>query len=112
MEHFKLLVLYCSLSLFFISISIPLIYKKIPRNKYYGFRTRRALSDDTIWYDVNAYFGKLFARFSVIQFFATIIIYKFFSDKNIFIIVENIFLAVGTTTVIIQSFIHLKKISI
>jgi uncharacterized membrane protein len=42
----------------FAAISIPLVLRKIPRNIVYGFRTRTTLSDDFIWYEANAYFGR------------------------------------------------------
>jgi hypothetical protein len=36
-----------------IAISIPLFLGKIPPNKFYGFRTRKTLSNDQIWYAAN-----------------------------------------------------------
>jgi hypothetical protein len=50
-------------------MAIPLILRKIPRNGLYGFRTRKSLSSDKIWYDVNTYFGRAF----LIANFATVI---------------------------------------
>jgi uncharacterized membrane protein len=38
-------------------LSIPLIQKRIPPNRYYGFRTAKTLSDPTIWYEVNRISG-------------------------------------------------------
>ncbi len=34
-------------------IAVPLVFGLIPRNRFYGFRTARTLSDDRIWYAVN-----------------------------------------------------------
>ena len=31
----------------------PLVLGLIPRNRFYGVRTRKTLSDDRIWYQVN-----------------------------------------------------------
>lgn len=39
-------------------ISLPLVARKMPPNLWYGFRTRKTLSDSTIWYEAN-YFGGL-----------------------------------------------------
>jgi hypothetical protein len=36
-----------------IATSIPLARRKIGRNPWYGFRTKRTLSSDEIWYSVN-----------------------------------------------------------
>ncbi len=41
-----------------ILIAIPLVLRKVPRNIVYGFRTRATLSDDFVWYEANAYFGR------------------------------------------------------
>jgi hypothetical protein len=38
----------------FILLSIPLLFRWIPRNRLYGFRVAATLRSDTVWYDVNA----------------------------------------------------------
>lgn len=45
--------LFALVGVFFIGLSIPLIQKRVPPNRYYGFRTPRTLSDPKIWYRVN-----------------------------------------------------------
>jgi SdpI/YfhL protein family len=35
-------------------VSIPLLFRWVPRNCLYGFRVAATLRDDTVWYDVNA----------------------------------------------------------
>jgi len=46
--------------LVFVGVSIPLIIGKIPPNYYYGWKTRKALSNEETWYKMNKYFGKDF----------------------------------------------------
>jgi len=41
-----------------IATAVPLVAQKVPRNWWYGFRTRKTLSDDGIWYRAN-YLGGL-----------------------------------------------------
>jgi hypothetical protein len=48
-----------------ILVSIPLILRRIPRNPYYGIRTRKAFVSDRNWYEINAYGGKVFLGFGV-----------------------------------------------
>ena len=36
-----------------ILISLPLVLKLIPLNRWYGFRTRKTLSNPDIWYEAN-----------------------------------------------------------
>ena len=34
-------------------LSIPLVFKKIPRNPLYGYRTEYTMSSDNAWYSTN-----------------------------------------------------------
>ena len=52
--------------LILIPISIPLVKNKIKPNHLYGFRTRKTLSNEAIWYQANAYAGRLLLRASLI----------------------------------------------
>jgi len=38
-------------------LAVPLVFGLIPRNRLYGFRTKKTLSDDAIWYRVNRLAG-------------------------------------------------------
>jgi hypothetical protein len=38
-------------------VALPLVIGVIPRNRFYGFRTRRTLSNDDVWYPVNRIAG-------------------------------------------------------
>jgi uncharacterized membrane protein len=49
--------LFALVGLLFVGLSIPLIQKRVPPNRYYGFRTARTLSDPKIWYEVNSLSG-------------------------------------------------------
>jgi len=42
----------------FALLAIPLMLRKVPRNVIYGYRTRATLSDDALWYEANAHFGR------------------------------------------------------
>lgn len=41
-------------------IAIPLARRKVPPNPVYGYRTRATLASESLWYDANAYFGRVF----------------------------------------------------
>lgn len=43
-------------AIFFI-LAVPLVFGLVPRNRYYGVRTVRTLSDDNIWYRTNRIAG-------------------------------------------------------
>lgn len=40
-------------SALFVLLAIPLVLGWVPRNRFYGIRTRRALADDAAWYRIN-----------------------------------------------------------
>ncbi len=43
-------------------LAVPLMLRKVPRNRIYGFRSKATLRDDRMWYEANAFFGRgLFA---------------------------------------------------
>lgn len=41
----------------FFLLAMPLVLGLIPRNRFYGMRTPKALSDDGVWYPVNRVSG-------------------------------------------------------
>ena len=38
-------------------LSVPLVVGVMPRNRFYGVRTQRTLSEDRVWYPVNRVAG-------------------------------------------------------
>ena len=42
-------------------VCLPLIYRKIPMNRFYGIRIPEAFTSDHRWYEVNAYGGRQLA---------------------------------------------------
>ena len=46
-------------------VSLPLILGLIPRNRAYGVRTRKTLSDDRTWYSVNRLGGGMILAASI-----------------------------------------------
>jgi len=70
-----LMVLFVGSGLLLVGISIPLIQRRIKPNYWYGFRTRRTLSDPQIWYDVNAYAGQRLLISGLITTSAAVVLY-------------------------------------
>lgn len=44
------------------AVSVPLARRRIRPNALYGFRTPKTLSSERVWYDSNAYFGRVMGR--------------------------------------------------
>src|SRR5664280_868502 len=63
-------------SALFALVSLPLVFRKIPRNGFYGYRTRATLGSDFVWYEANAYFGRWFLIASAITCIAAVLLYR------------------------------------
>jgi len=70
-------ILFASVGLLFVSLSIPLIFKKVPPNSFYGCRTTRTLSDVNIWYESNQRFGRKFFVSGLLIFIASLVVLSF-----------------------------------
>ena len=57
---------HCGIGLLTTLLSIPLILKKIPMNRVYGIRVRKAFASQRNWYEINAYGGKLLFAFGIL----------------------------------------------
>ena|SRR5690349_11737769 len=71
----KSLLTMLACTMIFFVLAIPLIARKVPRNRIYGFRTRTTLSADTLWLEVNAYFGRRLLVASVFSALGVIVLY-------------------------------------
>lgn len=60
----------------FALLAVPLILRKIPRNVVYGYRTRRTLENDRVWYEANAFFGWCVIAASALSTVAIQILYS------------------------------------
>ena len=47
-------------------ISIPLVKKKVPMNRLYGFRISKAFASQDNWYKINRYGGRQLIQWSVL----------------------------------------------
>jgi SdpI/YfhL protein family len=45
-------------------LSLPLLYRKIRMNRFYGIRIAQAFVSDARWYEINQYGGRLLALWS------------------------------------------------
>ena len=52
-------------SVIFILISIPLLKRKIPMNRWYGARFKKSFESEENWYKINAYSAKQLILWSI-----------------------------------------------
>jgi uncharacterized membrane protein len=50
-------LVYISVGALLILLGLPLYFRRVPPNRFYGFRTERTLSEPAIWYPVNRVTG-------------------------------------------------------
>ena len=50
-----LLIVFIASGLLMSGLALPLMRRKIPPNHLYGFRVRRTLEDEAVWYAVNEF---------------------------------------------------------
>lgn len=99
------------LCLVFIGISIPLIQKRIPPNRWYGFRTPKTFRSPEIWYPANAYGGKLLLIASLFNLLP-VLIFAFIPDitHEIYNCVVTLFMTVTLFIALIQSLRFIQKL--
>ncbi len=56
-------------------VSVPLILGRVRPNRIYGVRTRKTLGDEKIWYQANAYGGRLFFVTGLVQLVAVVALF-------------------------------------
>ena len=42
----------------FIALGVPLVRRRIPRNRWYGFRVPKTFASEQVWYDANEIAGR------------------------------------------------------
>lgn len=57
------------------ALAVPLMLRKVPRNRFYGFRSKATLRDERMWYDVNAYFGRGLFAASIVTVVSMLFLY-------------------------------------
>ena len=53
-------------ALLIIAVSVPLVMRKIPMNRFYGIRFKKSFESDENWYKINAYGGKQLIAWSIV----------------------------------------------
>jgi len=61
-----ILVLFVIGGVLSVALGLPLQYEKVPPNWFYGFRTRKTVSNPDIWYPVNRVLGIDMVRLGIV----------------------------------------------
>ncbi len=76
-----LMLLFDATGLLILGLSVPLAQRRVRPNRWYGFRTPKTLSDERIWYEANAYAGRMLA-YADLAFLAAVAILFFVMRAN------------------------------
>ncbi|MCC7339469.1 MAG: SdpI family protein [Bryobacterales bacterium] len=63
-------------------LAIPLLFDKIPRNRWYGFRTPTSMSSDQAWYYSNKVAAKGMCVAAAIWMVASLVLSQRMADKQ------------------------------
>jgi uncharacterized membrane protein len=105
------------IGLLIIGLAIPLVKEKIKPNIWYGFRTKKTLSDEKIWYPANKYAGQkmicagtaivlLSALSFLLMFFGVMVVTSQVVIMTIWVLV----LMIPTIGMSVASMMYLKKL--
>jgi hypothetical protein len=97
-------------ALLFALLAVPLVFRRIPRNLVYGFRTRCTLKDDRVWYEANAHFGRGLLIASTSTAIAILVLYRvdslapaLFLKASVVALVAPLFVAILATSRFVRS---------
>jgi hypothetical protein len=79
------LLLFVAVAIQLMAISVPLMRGRIGPNSWYGVRTKKTLGDEGVWYQSNAYGGRILFRAGLVQLVAVIALFFVPSLRSNFI---------------------------
>ncbi|WP_442511778.1 SdpI family protein [Novipirellula sp. SH528] len=94
-----------------ISLSLPLIYGKVPPNRWCGFRVRRTLDDPNIWYPANTYAAWQMLWVGVVGMVVTVATYLIPNlELGVYTAIVGVVYGVGIVVMLVRSFVYLGKL--
>jgi hypothetical protein len=104
--------LYLGGGMFFVAIALPLLWRKIPPNDWYGFRVQTTLENPQIWYDANAYMAQRLLIVGGLTAGAAVIGYYLPGLELVpYFVLCTVVMMVGLIINLAQGFNYLKKFS-
>jgi hypothetical protein len=107
-----LLLIEAFTAIFFIGLSLPLIFNKVRPNDWYGVRVKKTLTNEDLWYKANAYFGKELLIASIIVLSACVFLF-FVKDRmtlNTFLITVSTVLMLPYIVAVVKTFLYLRRL--
>jgi uncharacterized membrane protein len=106
MTHLPLIILVCGFVI--LSVSLPLIFRKVPMNPYYGFRVAASYASPERWYSINEYSGRLLAKWSTLPILTGLL--GFFLSEEWFVAYSSVAVLALLCTAAVPSVFTLRWI--
>lgn len=109
----KLLLSYIVVWGLCIGLALPLMLRRVKPNYWYGFRTRKTLSDERIWYEANAYTGRLLLWLGILGILATVSLYfvpGFCANPEAYMQIMTLLTVGGLGVLLLLSFRYLSSL--
>jgi len=96
-----------------IGLALPLMLRRVKPNCWYGFRTRKTLGDERIWYEANAYTGRLLLWLGTLGILATVALYfvpGFCANPEAYVQTMTLLTVGGLGVLLLLSFRYLSSL--
>jgi hypothetical protein len=105
-----ILALYILVGLLLVGLSLPLIYRIVPPNYWYGFRVRRTLKSKEVWYPANEYAARRLLWVGIATVVAAVTLFPLLTDISVYATALVSVLLVGLALSVIQSLLFLRTL--
>ena len=103
-----LLVMYIVSGLLLSGLAVPLICRKIPPNRWYGFRVRRTMENEAVWYAVNEFSARRLLWVGIVTVAAAITFFFLTTSIDRYATALATVVLLGLAVSLIQSFRYLR----
>ena len=103
-----LLVMYIVSGLLLTGLAVPLMCRKIPPNHWYGFRVRKTLENEAVWYAVNEFSAKRLLWVGVVTVAAAIGLFFMTTSVDVYATAVATVVLVSLAVSLIQSLRFLR----
>lgn len=96
-----------------IGLAVPLMLRWVKPNCWYGFRTRKTLSNERVWYEANAYTGRLLLGLGIFEILAAISLYfvpGFCANPEAYMQLMTLLMVGGLGILLLLSFRYLSSL--
>lgn len=90
------------------ALSLPMIFRKIPPDYWYGFRVKATLENEEVWYPANEYAGKRLFWVGV----ATVGLFLMpIGDVDVYALAVGGIVMFGLLVAVVQSVLYLRDLT-